>query len=948
MKLKLRHCYVFLLVFLSGLQSIAQINLSAPIPVDPNVRVGKLSNGLTYYIRKNTKPDNKVELRLAVNTGSVLEDKDQRGLAHFMEHMNFNGSKHFPKNELVNYLQKIGVQFGADLNAYTGFDETVYILPISTDDPKIVEQGFTVLEDWAFNNLMDKSEIDKERGVVLEESRLSKGAQQRMLRQYFPKLFNGSLYAERLPIGSDSILKTFQPATLQRFYKQWYRPNLMAVIVVGDIDPAEAEKKIRAHFGSFKNPVASKPRPAIIPIKPRTKPEAMVLTDEENTNTILEVINYLRPAQKIKTWADYRKDLVEDMVNSLINERLQELTTKENPPFVYAFTGQQAFIRGYEAFVSFAVLGNNSSKEALDAVVAETERARKYGFLPSEIERVKASLLNSAETAFHEKDKLQSAQLVQGYLNNFLQGDPIPGVENRYKFVSQVLPGITAEEINAVARKMPDNKNAFALLMAPAKMKDKLPTNDALLSEMVAATKQEVKPYAEKAVAQNLMSETPTPGKITSETKNEKLGTTNITLSNGVTITLKPTTYKNDQVLMDAWRWGGYQRFPLSEKDNAKHAANIVNEMGVKDLSPTDLQKFLSGKTVEVTPYINDYEEGIEGSSSVRDFETFLQLVNLYFTQPRRDESLFKSMVTKEKGMVQFMKSNPQAFYQDTLMKIVYNSNPWVSVIPTEEEYNNLNLDTALSIYKKVFGNADGMHFTFVGNIDLAKAKPLLEKYLGSLPATQADHLFKDNNIRPVKGVVEANIKKGKEEKALITVLWTGETQYSREENMAFQALLDVLNISIIEKLREELGGMYSGGLRGAIQKRPYVHYSVSASIPTGPDNVDKLTNALLTIIKNAQEKGVEQKDLDKVKETWKKHYRSQLQENNYWLDNLSRAFIDQVDPENILDYEQKVDKLTVGDLQKAAQKFLAMDNYVKAVLYPENANVPGGVKKTF
>jgi zinc protease len=280
MKLKLRHCYVFLLVFLSGLQSIAQINLSAPIPVDPNVRVGKLSNGLTYYIRKNTKPDNKVELRLAVNTGSVLEDKDQRGLAHFMEHMNFNGSKHFPKNELVNYLQKIGVQFGADLNAYTGFDETVYILPISTDDPKIVEQGFTVLEDWAFNNLMDKSEIDKERGVVLEESRLSKGAQQRMLRQYFPKLFNGSLYAERLPIGSDSILKTFQPATLQRFYKQWYRPNLMAVIVVGDIDPAEAEKKIRAHFGSFKNPVASKPRPAIIPIKPRTRPEAMVLTNE--------------------------------------------------------------------------------------------------------------------------------------------------------------------------------------------------------------------------------------------------------------------------------------------------------------------------------------------------------------------------------------------------------------------------------------------------------------------------------------------------------------------------------------------------------------------------------------------------------------------------------------------------------------------------------------------
>jgi zinc protease len=386
----------------------------------------------------------------------------------------------------------------------------------------------------------------------------------------------------------------------------------------------------------------------------------------------------------------------------------------------------------------------------------------------------------------------------------------------------------------------------------------------------------------------------------------------------------------------------------LADKDNAKHAAEIVTEMGVKDMSPTDLEKFLSGKTVEATPYVNDYEEGIQGNSSIKDFETFLQLVNLYFTQPRKDETLFKSFITKNKGMLQFIKGNPQVFYQDTLMKIVYNNNPWVSGVPTEEEFNNLNADKALEIYKQIYGNADGMHFTLVGNIDLAKAKPLLEKYLGSLPASQTEHMFKDNDIRPVKGVVEVNIKKGKEAKSLITLLWSGETEYSREENMALRALIDVLNITVIEKLREELGGMYSGGLSGSIQKRPYVHYTVSANIPTGPESVDKLTKAMLDIIKNAQEKGVEQKDLDKVKETWKKHYRTQLQENNYWLDNLSQAFIDQNNPENILDYEQKVDSLTVADLQKAAQKFLPMNNYVKAVLYPENADVPGGVKKTF
>ncbi|MGZ5189853.1 MAG: M16 family metallopeptidase, partial [Flavisolibacter sp.] len=427
--------FLFFLVF----QTQAQFKLDQPLPVDPNVKIGKLANGLTYYIRKNAKPEKKVELRLAVNTGAVLEDEDQRGLAHFMEHMAFNGSKNFPKNELVDYLQKVGVKFGADLNAYTGFDETVYILPIPSDDPKILEQGFTVLEDWAFNNLLDKNEIEKERGVVLEESRLSKGAQQRMLRQYFPKLFNGSKYAERLPIGKDSILQNFTHATLKRFYTTWYRPNLMAVIVVGDIDPAEAEKKIKAHFGGFKNPVNAKPRPAIIPIKQRIKPEAMVLTDEETTNTILQVFNFIKPSKLVKTWADYRKSVIQDLVNSLINLRLQELTQKENPPFVFGFTGMQGFLRGYETFVSGAVLGNNTAEEALNALFAETERARKFGFLPSEIERAKASLMNDMQRAFAEKDKSQSSQLVQGYLSHFLEKDPIPGIDNRYKFIQQVL-----------------------------------------------------------------------------------------------------------------------------------------------------------------------------------------------------------------------------------------------------------------------------------------------------------------------------------------------------------------------------------------------------------------------------------------------------------------------------------------------------------------------------
>jgi zinc protease len=948
MKRILQLSYTLVLVVIFCAPSFAQINLNQPIPLDPNVRTGKLPNGITYYILKNARPEKKVELRLAVNAGSVLEDNDQRGLAHFMEHMNFNGSKNFPKNELVDYLQKVGVKFGADLNAYTSFDETVYILPLSTEDPEVLDKGFLVLEDWAFNNLLDKTEIDKERGVVLEESRLSKGADQRMLRQYFPKLFLGSKYAQRLPIGSDSVLQNFSYATLERFYKTWYRPNQMAVIVVGDIDVAEMEKKVKKHFGPYKNPANAKARPAIIPIQNRLRPEAMVVTDEENTSTILQVISTITPSKPVVTWKDYREKLVEELVNNIVNQRLQELTKKEQPPFVAGFAGQMSFIRGYDAFFIAAIMGNTTSKEALNALVAETERARQFGFLPAEIERAKASMLNSAERSFNERDKSQSAQLVQGYLNHFLQGTPAPGIEKRYAFITQVLPGITVQEINAAAKKMPGNDKAFALLLAPGGKKDELPSEGELLTDMIAAAKQTVKPYEEKAVASNLMEGGPMAGKIVKEMKNAKLETLDLTLSNGVTVTIKPTSFKNDQILMDAWRQGGYQRFAFDDKENAKMAAQVIQQMGVKDMDPTDLEKFLSGKTIEVSPYLNDHEEGIEGSSSVKDFETFLQLVNLYFTQPRRDETLFNSMVNQSKAMLQFLKGNPQVFFQDTLAKIQYNGNPWVSVVPTEEDFKKLNLDKLMNIYNQVYGNANGMHFTFVGNIDPETARPLLEQYLGSLPSSNEKIAFKDNNIRPVKGVVEANIKKGKEEKAMITFFWSGETNYSPEENMAFKAMIEVLNIKVIEKLREELGGMYSGGLSGSITKRPYVHYTISANVPTGPETVAKLTNALLEIIRQSQENGVEQKDLDKVKETWKKQYRTRIQDNEFWLNHLSQSFINESDPNSVLDYERKVDALTIADIQKAAKKFLALNNYVKAVLYPENANVEGGVKKTF
>ncbi|MFN7275301.1 MAG: M16 family metallopeptidase [Bacteroidota bacterium] len=924
------------MLLFSALMAEAQFQPKQAIPLNPNVKVGKLANGLTYYIQKNSLPAKKVQLRLVVNAGSVLETPDQQGLAHFMEHMNFNGSKNFPKNELVSYLQSIGVEFGADLNAYTSFDETVYILPIPTDDSVKLEKGFTILEDWAFNALLDTAEINKERGVVLEESRLSKGAGERMNKQYLPVLFNGSAYSTRLPIGKDSILQNFKPSSLINFYKTWYRPNLMSVIVVGDMEPEVAEKKIIAHFSKYKNPPNPTPRPAIIPIADRKVNQSMVLTDKEQPYNILQVINYIEKSPVVKTWGDYRQTIIEGLYNQMISQRLTEISQQPNAPFIAAGASFSGFIRGYNSFASVAFLGDKPAQPAIRAMEAVTESVKKFGFLASELERAKTNQLNSVERAFKDKDKTKSDVLVNAYINHFLKGEPAPGIENRYKYLQEVLPTITIDEVNALAKKTAKQQGFFALIMGSEKSKSSLPAADTLTSYITAARAIPAVPYEEKQLAKKLIDKMPTPGKILSESSNAALGTTDLKLSNGITVTLKPTTFKNDEIQMDAWRRGGTYLFPAADRMNAEYAAVLVNSMGIKDFTPVDLRKFLAGKSVSVTPYMNTSDEGIEGSSSVKDLETFFQLVHLHFTAPRKDQALFQTFVNSQKSFIENMKSVPQNYFRDTLNKVVYGDHPWAPKMETAESFKSLSLDRSMEIYKQVFGNADGLHFTFVGNLDVEKIKPLLATYLGSLPATKADHTFKDVGLRPAKGPGKLVVKKGADKQSFVVIQYSSELPYNQETNLHLTMLCDVINIKIIEKLREEMGGIYGGGIRGGWEKRPYEHYSIGASFPCGPENVDKLTAAFFDIVKNISEKGVEAKDLEKVKETLKNQYTESIKQNDYWLSGLSRAFIEQTDPAWVLAYPEKVKQATGDQLQRLCQQVLNAPNLV-AVLNPEN-----------
>lgn len=915
----------------------AQYEATKPLPTDPNVKIGKLANGLTYYIHKNALPAKKIQLRLVVNAGSILETPDQQGLAHFMEHMNFNGLKHFPKNDLVNYLQSIGVEFGADLNAYTSFDETVYILPIPADDSVKIEKGFTILEDWAFNALLDTAEINKERGVVLEESRLSKGAGERMRKQYFPALFNGSAYSNRLPIGKDSILQNFKPASLINFYKTWYRPNLMSVVVVGDIDPAAAEKLIVRHFAGYKNPAKIVPRPAIIPIPERKGNKAIVVTDKEQPYNILQVINYVEKAQPVKTWGDYRNNIVEGLFNQMVSQRFTEIAQQPNPPFLAAGATFSDFIRGYNSFSAYAVLGDKPAQPAIRALESVTESVKKFGFLPAELERAKVNVLNGAERANKDKDKTLSDRFVDSYVSHFLSGDPIIGIENRYQYLKSELSKITVEEINALAKRTETQQGFFALLMGAEKGKSSLPATDSLIQYVTAARAIPPQPYQEKALAKTLIDRQPVAGKIVQETKDAALGTTNLTLSNGVTVTLKPTDFKNDEIQMDSWRWGGHHVYPVADKMNAETAGTLVRSMGVKDFSPTDLRKFLAGKTVQVTPYINADDEGIEGRSSVKDLETFFQLVHVYLTQPRKDAALFQNFVNAQKSMMDNMKSIPQAYFSDTLSKVVYNNHPYTPIMQTAASYDQLNLDRAMAIYKEVFSNVDGLHFTFVGNLDMDKMKQYIATYLGSLPGSPAKHSYKDVGLRPAKGPLNVTVKKGAEKQSLVVMQYSGEMPYSNETDLQLSMLSEVMNIKIIEKLREEMGGIYGGGMRGGLTKRPYEHYNIGVSFPCGPENVDKLVNAFLGIVKDVCDKGIDEKDMAKVKETLKKQYEVQIKNNDYWLEGLSKSFIDQTDPAWILLYPAKVEGVTAAQLQQLCKKLMDTPNYIKAVLYPEN-----------
>ncbi|MFM6953515.1 MAG: M16 family metallopeptidase [Sphingobacteriaceae bacterium] len=903
------------------------------LPLDPNVKTGRLANGFTYYIRKNVEPKNRATLYLANKVGSILENDDQQGLAHFMEHMSFNGTKNYPKNALVNYLQKAGVRFGADLNAYTSFDETVYQLPIPTDDPEVFKNGMQIMRDWAQDASLDAEEINKERGVVLEEKRLGKGASQRMQQQYLPVLFNGSRYANRLPIGTEEVLKNFKPETIKSFYVDWYRPDLQALIVLGDIDVVAVENQIKTQFADLKTPVKEKPRTKYtIPLS--GKNQFIAVTDKEFPVTVVQMI-IKHPEQVIRTDADYRASIVQALFNRMMQARFVELTKQANPPFLQAGGNIGGFLAGLDAFTLFMVAKPGELEKGFKAALTESERIKKFGYTQTELDRAKQAYLLQLESSFKEKDKTQSDSYVNEYLQHFLKGEASPGIAYEYALAQKQTPGISLAEVNDLAKKYIVDKNRDIVLMGPEKDKANLPTEATVSTWAQSVATSPIEAYVDKVSDKPLLALKPRAGTIVSETKSQELGTTELVFSNGVKAILKPTDFKNDEISFTAFSPGGTSLYSDADFQSASNAAGIVRASGLAEFDALQLPKLLSGKKVSVSPYITERSEGLSGFTSPKDLETALQLNYLYFSAPRKDAEIFKGLIAQQKGALANRENDPNSVYSDTVSAVLGNYNIRRTG-PSLQKVDQIKLDRAFEIYKDRFADASDFTYVFVGSFDVEKIKPLLAQYLGGLPSLKRVENAKDLGIKAPAGVVKKTVYKGTEPKSTVRLVFTGDYTYNEENNTLLDALGEVLQIKLIERLREDEGGVYSPGAFFNYNKYPSGRYNFTIAFGCGPENVDKLIAASFDEIAKIRKNGAQALDIEKFAAEERRSTEVQLKENSFWLSYLVNQYQNNEDPKLILSHLDALKAISPEALKVAANKYLSGSNVIQLVLQPE------------
>lgn len=927
-------------LFFGVLACVASVGLSAQdfsqmpqLDLDPAVRKGVLPNGLTYYVRHNNWPENRAYFYIAQKVGSMQEDESQRGLAHFLEHMCFNGTTHYPGNKLKTYLESIGVKFGENLNAYTSFDETVYNIDnVKTDRESTLDSCLLILHDWSHDLLLEGKEIDKERGVINEEWRLRSSAMQRMQEKALPEIYPGSKYAERMPIGTMDIVMNFPYKAIRDYYHKWYRPDLQGIVIVGDVDVDKMEQKIKKTFADIPAVKDGAVR-EYYPVPDNSEPIVSIQKDKEQTSNIC--ILYMKheafPRQLRNTMAYYAQDYINDAINGMFSSRIQEILQKENAPFLSAdATDADFFIaKTKDAFEGDVVFKDNAYKEGIAALYREILRASRHGFTATEFERYKTEYLSRLENTYAKKDKVYSSQYVNECVRNFLDNNAMPGIEWEYQTMKNMLvPSFSLEMVNQTIHELvPENdSNLVVLMFGPDKEGLNYPTKQEVLDILHAVRAEDIEAYKEEINTDPLIA-TELKGSKVKKVVDGEFDSKVLTLKNGVKIHVKKTDFSPNSISMSATSWGGTSLYDNSQYLDASNA-DLVALGGWGNFSATDLQKKLAGIQASADPSVDDRTEGVTGSCVTKDLETMLQLTYLCFTSPRRDDAAVKSMMERSKSALAMAERSPMISLQDTIVKVLYNNNEKarLEIHPTAKDIDAINYDNVLKFYKERFADGDDFEFYFIGDIDLETATPLFEKYLGSLPTKKGSEKYKPSDMLLNKGVVENVFEKELETpNAICVFLYHALMKENLDNVLKVDMLGQLMTALYTETVREDEGGAYTIPVNGVTSDYPEEMGMVQIQLPTAPDKRVKMTEIIYKGIDEMVANGPKAEELQKVKEYMHRSHAENLKKNSYWMSqmiNISRQGKNFVDG-----YDAAVDKITAADIQETARQIFKSGN---------------------
>ena len=902
--------------------------------MDPAIRTGRLPNGLTYYIRRNPRPEKRALLRLAVKAGSIDEADDQRGLAHVLEHMAFNGTTNFKPGELVAYMESIGSRFGAHVNAYTSYDETVYMLEVPTDREGLLSRGMQVLSDFGGGMTLDPKEIEKERGVVLEEWRGRLGVGSRVQTIQEPAIYGNSRYARRLPIGLPEVLRTFTPQRLRDFYRTHYRPDRMGVIVVGDIDPGEAEELIKVAFGPLRAAGRAPARP-VYPIPPHTNTRFAIATDREAQASTVTVI-YKRPIERLRTAADYRAALVQSLTQQMMNARLAEIARRPDAPFLGASTGGDTLGRTLEAFTMFARVHDGGIDAGLAALMEELARVRQFGFGEAELDRAKRGMLAGYERSYNERDKAESGGLVNELVTLFLEGEPAPGIEAEYQLAQRFVPTITAAEAATLVRRWTPDSNKVVLTVAPEKDGLMPPTEASLRAAMRRGETATVTAWKDDIAGRDLLAKAPVAGSVRSRREIPEIGVTVLTLSNGVEVYLKPTDFKNDQIVFTGYARGGTSVVGEADYRDAALSSSYVGLSGIGGFNPIDLGKLLSGKIANVSTFIGSSTHGVSGSSSPKDVETAMQLLYLQFTAPNYTMEGFELLQRRLRAQLANQAQNPGSVFGDRL-RAVNTMDHYTSRPMKPEDVDKLNARRMQEFYGARFANAADFTFFFAGAFTVDQITPLLTTYVASLPSEgRATSKAGDVRIQFPATVRTETVEKGQEPRASTVISFFADPGLNELEIHRLNAATTVLEMKLRDILREDLGGTYSVGV-GFSSTLPQTGYgTTSVQFGSAPENVDKLVASVMSEVDRLRREGPSAEDVQKVKETEKRDIETAMRQNNYWINSLQTLHLYGWDPARIAKRLERADSLTVANIHDALRKYFPAERHTVVTLLPE------------